>query len=238
MIKKIIYKCLELMNKERNFKLREIESYLLDLSFKVNLDPTAGIIEFNKAFINKTIYSSSLYKYQLDGASIRINHTGAEKMVWLCDYIDSDKTSNHIKDTFELLVHYWYSRSDNSLINNCVSIKLDKHRYDYIIRISKNELKFYVNFFAKKNDMTDFLIQIEVSLDDNRVLLHFAPTNAEIEETIECFGNPIEHINEKLRHKYMIHFLNDYALFNLLGLSSKDEYEQETHGELIKMFYI
>lgn len=238
MIKKLIDKYSEFMNKERNLKLREIESYLSDLSFKVNLDPTAGVIEFNKAFINKTTYYSSLYKYQLDGDSIRLTHQGAEKMVWLVDYIDSDKTSNHLKDTFELLVHHWYSRSDNSLVNNCVSIKLDKHRCDYIIRISKNELKFYVNFFAKKNDMTDFLIQVELSLDDNRILLHFAPSNAEIEETIECFGNPIEHINETLRHKYMIHFLNDYALFNLLGLSSKDEYEQETHGELIKMFYI
>jgi hypothetical protein len=36
----------------------------------------------------------------------------------------------------------------------------------------------------------------------------------------------------------MLHFLNEYALFDLLGLTSVNEYEQETHGEIIKMFYI
>lgn len=79
MIKKIIYKYLELINKERNSKLREIEKYLSGLSFKVNIDPNTSVIEFNKAFINKTTYYSSIYKYQLDGDSIRLNHTGVEK---------------------------------------------------------------------------------------------------------------------------------------------------------------
>lgn len=238
MIKKIIYKYLELINKERNFKLREIEKYLLGLSFKVNIDPNAGVIEFNKAFINRTTYSSSLYQYKIDGDSIRFNHQGMEKMVWLFDYIDSDKTSIYMRDIFELLLNKWYSRGDNSLINSCVNLRLEKNRYDYVIRVSKNELKFYVDFFAKKRDMSDFLIQVELSLEDNKVFIHFAPTDAEIEETIECFDNPIEYINEKLSHKYMVHFLNEYALFNLLALSSVDEYSEKTHGEIIRMFYI
>lgn len=77
-----------------------------------------------------------------------------------------------------------------------------------------------------------------ISINDDKALINYAPNEGDIDNSIDCFSDPIRDINHELTHQYLLHFLTDHSKFELLGISEISQYNSETHDEILKMFYI
>jgi hypothetical protein len=210
---------------------------LKSLDISIELLKKEKVIEFNKKNISNTIYKSSHYKYEFDGETLTFNPNLFDNDEWLQSLIDSDLVSLKIKNTFDKLLNEYFSRSQNRLLTSCIKLQIERESV-FSVKVTKDSITLCVYFYAKQIDKSFFFVEVILSINDDKVIINYAPNEGDIDNSIDCFSDPIRDINHELTHQYLLHFLTDYAKFELLGISETNPYNSETHGKILKMFYI
>ena len=225
------------IHKKRNKKLHEIEDYLKSLNMNVELFKKEKVIEFNKKKINQNVYLSSHFKYNFDGETLTFYPNLFDNYGWLQSLIDSDIASLKIKKAFDKVLNEHFSYSKNRLLNGCIKLQIERFS-NFIVKVTKESITVCVDFSAKQIDESLFFVEIMLSINDDKVTINYAPNEGDIVNSVDCSSDPIIDMNHELTHQYVLHFLTDYAKFELLGISETNPYNSETHGEILKMFYI
>lgn len=237
MFKSILDKISNIIHKERNIKLKEIQRYLDSVNIKVNIYPREKVIEFNKKEITSTYCTADYFEYHFDGEVLTFTGKFYDHQGWLKSLMNSTYNTPLINNAYETMLSKHIPHKSGMIFNECMRLELMKEDY-FVVQITKDSFTIMSHYTAKKNNAVNFYIEMLISFDKNKITTKYAPDGSNVDKEIEVDNNFLEGMLNELTGQYVIHFLNDYAKREILGLSETNPYNPEIHSELIKMYTI
>jgi len=233
----LIDKISNIIHKERNKKLKEIQQYLETMNIKATLYPREKVIEFNKKQITKIYCTADYFQYHFDDETLTFSARFYDNQGWLKSLMDSKYNTPRLQSFYKSILNNHVSHKKGFIYNKCINLELMKSD-SFVVQITKNSLKLIVHLTAKKNNAVDFYIEMVASFDKNKITVNYAPDGGDIDKTVDMDNDCLDEIQNELTGQYLIHFLTDYGKYELLEISETNPYNPEFHNELIKMYTI
>jgi len=122
--------------------------------------------------------------------------------------------------------------------NEYIVYRLQESKSFFIL--TDNDLVILSTYTAKKMNGQPFFIQLKASYAEKKLWALFSSENNDIEGRIEIDDDTsiAEQIYNEVKKSYLYHFITETTLKDHLQVNSLDEYDEETHGIIVKMLVI